>query len=657
MAKTIWAIDFGAWSLKTVRGSYDKKTDTISVDLADEIRYGELPCGYDASPLEKQREAIIEFRRKYDIAAGDDLCVSVTGSEVFSRFINLPPVPESIDEIIRYEARQQIPFNIDDVIWDYQSVKPREQLEIGEEIECGLFALKKDRVSELLDVLEPWRANLRIIQNAPLALYNLLQYEGLVDEPCVVLDVGASTTDVLVLNPPRFWVRSLLMAGNDLTNALVEKFGVSQDEAEKIKRRISRTRHREQIINILEPVFDEIANEIQRSLGYYKSLVREVKFDKALLMGSAMRMAGTREMLRRRLQYDVRTMDKLERIKMAPGADSEELRASLAGFGAALGLLVQGAGKARVRINMVPEEIALAGELSEKKPWVLTAAIGVLVIVGVVFAFETAYGARLGRVDSEVNWGLVEKIDQLNKQYQSKQNKIRQLENNPVAQLANPGVARDLYLDLLPALAQALPRDVYLVSLDCAWQEPDEIEEFVQAQSRRSTRRTRRGPQMPPTAGGQEDEGPPAWLSMEMLTGEVGPEGLPPEARAGRPQGGEEAAEGFAVGKVEAVKSAQSQLVVRFSAESRVVRRGKAFIEEKVLGALRNAKFGGDDVLAFKKVELIGELRDVYRRALDGEEVDNPVPGRTEHFVAFDAYAVVNVEGSKAAQEQQQPQQ
>lgn len=176
MAKVIWGLDFGDWALKVARGTFDRKSDTLTVDLFDEIVYGELPCGYDASLLDKHREGVVAFRNKHQIGAGDALCVCVSGSEVFSRFINLPPVPESVGEIIRYEARQQIPFDIDDVVWDYQPVK--EEHEVGEEIEVGLFALKKERVAELMDLLQPWRSNLRVLQDAPLAVYNLLEYKA-----------------------------------------------------------------------------------------------------------------------------------------------------------------------------------------------------------------------------------------------------------------------------------------------------------------------------------------------------------------------------------------------------------------------------------------------------------------------------------------------
>ena len=35
MAKAIWGIDFGNWSLKVVRASYDKKSDTLTLNLYD----------------------------------------------------------------------------------------------------------------------------------------------------------------------------------------------------------------------------------------------------------------------------------------------------------------------------------------------------------------------------------------------------------------------------------------------------------------------------------------------------------------------------------------------------------------------------------------------------------------------------------------------
>jgi type IV pilus assembly protein PilM len=49
------------------------------------------------------------------------LCVS--GQSVFSRFVKLPPVDkEKVYQIILYEAQQNVPFPMNEVVWDYQLI-------------------------------------------------------------------------------------------------------------------------------------------------------------------------------------------------------------------------------------------------------------------------------------------------------------------------------------------------------------------------------------------------------------------------------------------------------------------------------------------------------------------------------------------------------
>ncbi|MGD2175376.1 MAG: pilus assembly protein PilM [Candidatus Brocadiaceae bacterium] len=642
MAKTIWGMDFGAWSLKVVRGRFEKKPGTITVDLMEEFRYGDLPCGYDASPRDKHRESIEAFRSRHEVRPGDALCVSVTGSEVFSRFINLPPSLERIGEIVRYEARQQIPFDIDDVIWDWQPVKSEPEIAEGEEIEVGLFALKNERAEDLLEVLAPWRSNLQVIQNAPLAIYNLLEYEGMVEEPMIVLDVGASTTDVLVLNPPRFWTRSLLVAGNDLTNALVEKFGVSLEEAEQIKQRVGRSRHREQIMNILEPVFDEIGNEIQRSLGYYKSLVREVRFDRIVLLGNALRMAGTRQMVAKRLQYQVQSFRELRRLKLDGALQGEDLENTLPGFAAALGLLVQGAGQSRLRINMVPEEVAFAGALAQKKPWILAAAVGLLLLAVLLLLGESLYAREVKEIaegGKGIDWKLVERLQNLESQYKSAQEAVRQVQRSDLALLARQEVDSDRYLDILAALARTLPRDVYLMRLGFRWSEADKVEDTVVNMASASWRTGRaRAPRRGSGLAGIM--GPP-----EFVRGR----GAPGGERGGRRQRETEGATGAFQGPVKPQVGENAKLVMFVSAESRVIRQGENFIRTNVVDALKDARLPDSGRQAFEKVGLVGDLQDVWRDAATGERVPEAGVG-AEHFVAFRAYGVVNTgsEGEKA---------
>jgi type IV pilus assembly protein PilM len=626
MAKAIWGIDFGNWSLKVVRALYDKKSDALTVNLYDEFVYGELPCGYEASPLDKHREGIIAFQKKYDIAGGDDLCVAVTGSEVFSRFINLPPVAESLDQIIRYEARQQIPFDINDVVWDYQRVKEGEE-EPGEEIEVGLFALKRERVAELLDLLAPWRKNLRVIQDAPLAVYNFLAFEGRVDEPWIVLDVGGATADVLVLNPPRYWVRTLLVAGGDLTNSLVQKLGVSIPEAELIKARAGRSAHREQILRTLQPVFDEITNEVQRSLGYYKSLVKDVRFDRILALGNAMRLEGMQQVLGSGLQYKVEPLRELRRIRVADSVDKEKLRDSLPGVCAALGLLVQGAGASRVTINMVPEDIAAAAEISRKKPWILAAAAGVVVIAGVLYGAELMYGQDVKGVQQNQSWSVVEKADTVQKQYTSEISKADALKAQ-IQSMAQLDADRGIYMQLLGVLSSTVPQDVYFSSLDFRWGSPSSV-----------------GGAAPAVVGFGRVAGPPSGFRGPGVGGFGGPPIGGPGFGAGTSTS---SARGFPQSSTPTA-GPDSQLLMVFNAETSHYKNYDAYIAS-VLDNLRKATFPDSGTPAFTKVEMTGQPTDIWRKADTGEVVSAPGAGAGEegllHFVDFSGYAIVNTKMS-----------
>ena len=79
---------------------------------------------------------------------GDRVAISVGGHAGLVRFIRLPPVEaKKIPDIVKYEARQQIPFDLNDVIWDYQRMGGGSEEEgFALEAEIGLFAMKRDAV-------------------------------------------------------------------------------------------------------------------------------------------------------------------------------------------------------------------------------------------------------------------------------------------------------------------------------------------------------------------------------------------------------------------------------------------------------------------------------------------------------------------------------
>ncbi len=631
MAKAVWALDLGDWSIKVARGHYDNKSGNIVLELYDQIRYDMLDVEEDATTMEKYRLGLEAFAESYTVSPSDDLCVAVSGSEVFNRFINLPPVPESIAEIITYEARQQIPFDIDDVVWDYQPLK--EEHQPGEEIEVGLFALKRETIDEFMDLLEPWRQNLSVIQDGPLALYNFMVFEQRTEDPVAVLDMGARSTDVLVVNHPQFWIRPLLIGADSITERVQSHFGVSWAEAERIKERASEREREAQLLRVVRPVVGNMLSEIQRSLGYYKSLSKEVRIEKVLAVGNAFKLKGLDKVLSDGLQYDIETLSDLNNFDLEASIDADDFWQDLGGATTVLGLLVQGVGEGHIGINLVPEELASARALQEKKPCIAGAVAALILIVAVLWGAEMMYSNKLtGKLDAGT--GVIDRVKQLGRKYDRAETKAEET-TKKVKSLAGRTTDRDMLLEIVAPVARALPDErVYVENMEFVWMSEEDFEKSVGkerlkfdsgskdssgAGTRRSTRSPRRSGRGSRRPSGGSDRG---------------------DGEYSRPTG---------LGKgAGAVHGDESILVMKLSCESTVVRRAMEYVENEIVAPLQKTAYAADGSNIFRHVYQVGRPKNIFRDSRTGKLVSSRGEDRDViQFVAFDILAQVNV-GAKS---------
>jgi Tfp pilus assembly PilM family ATPase len=116
----VWGIDLGQCALKAVRiQEVDGELQTTAFDYVEHPKILSQP---DADPDQLTREALEKFLSRNSLR-GDIVAISVPGQSGLARFVKLPPVEErKISEIVRFEAKQQIPFNLDEVVWDFQKI-------------------------------------------------------------------------------------------------------------------------------------------------------------------------------------------------------------------------------------------------------------------------------------------------------------------------------------------------------------------------------------------------------------------------------------------------------------------------------------------------------------------------------------------------------
>lgn len=359
----VWGLDVGESALKAVKMA--KQGGNLVVQDFQIIPYSELETSGSKRREDLVFQALMQFFTPQD-RQGVSFVASIPSQNVFSRFIGLPPVDRRrVPEIVRYEARQQIPFDLSEVIWDYQLVRP--DFMPGEEIEIGLFAVKRDVINTFLNQFVMAQDWLQGVQIAPLAVYNFLRTDAQTEKPTVVIDIGAQSTDLLIVEDSKFWLRNLPIAGNSFNAILEKKFNISSEEAEKVKLGLGHSKHRSRVFEVLRPVFKDLVSEIQRSIGYYKSLAREVKFDEVLLLGEGHKLYGLHRFLSDQLQYRIRPLTELKSIQSQVKERQEEFQEHLPGLSVALGLAVQGCKEGDATVDLLPEEFTLRRELKRKR--------------------------------------------------------------------------------------------------------------------------------------------------------------------------------------------------------------------------------------------------------------------------------------------------
>jgi type IV pilus assembly protein PilM len=387
----VWGIDIGHTALKAVKLNRTKEGLEI-----DQVAYIPMELGESEEDRPEQvRTAVKTFLSRHPIR-NERIIVSLPGLHAFSRFIKLPPVEaKKVGEMVMYEAQQQIPFPIDEVMWGHHMID--REYEPGEEIEVGIFAARKELLLGFLSELRENGVSPDYVTIAPLAIYNFVTYNANVDETTVILDIGAKHTDLIVVKGANFWIRNLRIAGGDITEALSARFKIPTHEAEKLKRQGSNSKNADKIFKSIESVLKDFTGEVHRSISFFKSQAGDLKPKKMLLLGDGAKLKNIRGFFEKELGFKVQKFTKLEQDKFVVGesVDFDVLKKHILSFGVALGLGVQGVGMSTTNLNLLPTEDRIVGELKRKVPMAAATAVLCWIAVGFSYVYWTGKVAAL----------------------------------------------------------------------------------------------------------------------------------------------------------------------------------------------------------------------------------------------------------------------
>lgn len=381
-----------------------------SIELAEfraATRGGLILCGYRSRELlfdpagdgirrTQIVTALREMLGELQIKSGK-VNYSVAEESVFTRFVRLPAIEEEkIERIVSFEAQQNVPFPIDEVVWDYQLVGGG----LGEQIQVVLVAIKADLLDEINRAVEASGLRTAIVDLAPMALYNAFchNYPGL--SGCsLLIDIGARTTNLLFIEPGRIFTRSVAIGGISITAAVAKEFDEPFAAAEFRKKRDGSAGpagaeapgdDTARVSRIVRQTMTRLHAELMRSISHYCAQQMGRPPERVFLSGGGASTPSVREFFHEKMRVPIEFFNPLRNVTVADSARGEELERSMPLLGEPVGLALRAVTDCPMRLNLRPARVVRRQKFEKRLPLLIAAAA--CFILGLL-----AWGAYYGR--------------------------------------------------------------------------------------------------------------------------------------------------------------------------------------------------------------------------------------------------------------------
>ncbi|HEY3324441.1 MAG TPA: pilus assembly protein PilM [Planctomycetota bacterium] len=396
---TVWGVDIGNSAIKVVkltRGGPDECM-IVDFDIVD------MPILDDEKErTTRLREVLADIAKKHKFG-GDHVYVSVPGNLCLHREFQLPPGSEDkLADLVQYEARQQIPFPLDQVEWGF------ERYEDPSGVGVALIAVRKNDIQELLATCASAGLNVHGVTAGPLCLFNFVQYEFRPENTVLILDAGSKGTDFVVMNKRQVYFRTIQIAGREITRVLENKFKVPFDKAEDLKKNISKSPQLDKILSVIEPTVRQLGAEVQRTIGFYKGRARGARIGQCYLLGHTFRLPKMAEYLQTQVrEAPFAIVEGLQRVKMAADLNTEVWNNEFPTMAVAIGLGLQGLGMSELKVNLLPQTVQKHIEVDTWKPWAAAAVVAILLTLGYSYTQAVAMNQYYAKTINDFKGAVV----------------------------------------------------------------------------------------------------------------------------------------------------------------------------------------------------------------------------------------------------------
>jgi type IV pilus assembly protein PilM len=467
--KRVLAVDIGASQLKLGEFVFGR----AGMEL---LSIHQIPLGVDSTSEADATLAVVNalqsvIKEKHVRPA--PVVLSVTGQAAFLRLVKLPPVKRSkIYQTILYEAQQNVPFPMEEVVWDYQLMGSSET-----ELNVMLVVIKKDIVENLTDCVEAVGLEVELVDVAPMALYNAVCYNyGELGECTLVIDIGARSTNLVFMETGQFWSRNLplLGSGNMITQQLMKEFempfkeaeelkfahasvafgGAYEDYSDKVISKVSKT---------IRGVMTRLHIEMERSINLYRHQQGGHSPTRLLLAGGGSVISRTDEFFKEKMKIEVEYFNPFKNVIINDDITEETIGQCAHLMGEVVGVGLRHALSCPLEVNLVPPKILAERSFRRKQPFLIGGAFGValLAFLWLLYFSVTTDILRAKKIKAAEQVTQLEAVENKLLPVEKKQRMIRQ----QITELAGLSLQRTRWLEILDSIHACMPDGMWLVSL------------------------------------------------------------------------------------------------------------------------------------------------------------------------------------------------
>ncbi len=430
----ILALDIGTSTIKAGEFSYPREGG---------IRLLSFACEEYREPLnDNNRSAVVgqllaEMINTYGFTARQTH-VNISGQAVLTKFVRLPPVGEEqsrIRQIVEFEARQNVPFPLEEVTWDYQLLSSPD----AEELEVMFVVIKNDILEQITNAVLGAGLSLRLVDVASPSCYNCARVNHVGDQGCaMVLDIGCRSTNLLFADRNRFFSRTIPIAGHSVTQQISKEFGISFEEAEELKKRhgfvsLGGTYEEPEsdvaaaVSKIVRNVMNRLHGEVNRSINVYRAQKGGNRPEAFYLTGGSSIMTYTDRFFAEKLRMDVQYLNPFQVVTLGENIEVGELQESAHMFSQVVGIALRKRSQCPVEVDLLPPSLRRQQGLQQKKYYLAASMVLVLLMlaVGVLTSQRAMTDYQAGVSELE---GKKSKMDQYQEQMSELGGTIEDLE-------------------------------------------------------------------------------------------------------------------------------------------------------------------------------------------------------------------------------------